>query len=363
MTKKSKASGSSQRAENHNYYLPLQTLDVNDCDDDDVNDNEETIIDKSTKIKIPPLTILKCKIEQIHELCRILKIVNYSIRKISIGIKLFLTNKNDVDLVSKSLSENLLLEFFTYVPDNEKPYKAILLGLEKADPNTIKANLISMGLKCIDVKLVVNKSKEKTLEHIIYVVYFQRKSITLRELRQNYSAIKHIKVRWEYQKPNQGKITQCYNCQMFGHGSSRCKVKTFCAHCAENHKTSECKSTIEKCANCSGQHKSTSPECPNRIKYLEIRERYKPQNRTRQNVQFSTNSNFQNVFPNTLNQPERPSVSGWNRPQSGNNTNNNLFSIEEMKNLTIELISNLSKCKTKSDQFEVITSLAFKFLY
>ncbi|XP_005189076.1 tyrosine-protein phosphatase 69D isoform X2 [Musca domestica] len=41
----------------------------------------------------------------------------------------------------------------------------------------------------------------------------------------------------------------------------------------------------------------------------------------------------------------------WTVPQ---NQPNQSFSMEEMKNLTVELITNLSRCKTKADQFEVI---------
>ena len=109
--------------------------------------------------------------------------------------------------------------------------------------------LIDKGLKCLDVKLVT-KTFSYNAEYVIYVVYFQRQTITLKELRQNYSVLNFLKVRWEHQRANKSRVTQCYNCQMFGHGSSRCTVKTFCANCAGRHKTSDCIETIEKCANC-----------------------------------------------------------------------------------------------------------------
>ena len=60
---------------------------------------------------------------------------------------------------------------------------------------------------------------------------------------------------------------------MFGHGSSRCMVKTFCAHCAAgNHKTADCNASFEKCANCSGAHRAMSPDCPSRESYNKIRQ-------------------------------------------------------------------------------------------
>ena len=182
-------------------------------------------------------------------------------------------------------------------------------------------------------------------------------------MRQNYSSINFIKVRWDYQKANKSKLTQCYNCQMFGHGSSRCKVKTFCAKCAGNHKTTECNSTVFKCANCNGAHKAMSPDCPSRANYVEIRQRVQPKRIPRPVIKNqNSNTNYNTNFPNSLHQKATPTVNSWGNTQT-ENQNNNLFSFEELKNLTVELISNLSKCKSRADQFEVITSLACKFLY
>lgn len=356
MNKKIKHNNS---ASSSNYFTPLQTLDDND------DDNNEIIVKKTNKVHIPPITILKCKSDQIHDFCRELKILNFSIRKISIGIKLFCNSKEDYDLVCNKLETKF--EFFTYGAKNDKPYKAVLLGLDKYDPNIIKQKLIDMKLLCLDVKLVTKKGLHS--EQAIYIVYFQRKSVTIKELRQNYSVIEYIKVKWEFQKTSSSRITQCHNCQMLGHGSSRCRVKTFCANCAGNHKTSECNSETVMCANCKGPHKSSSPTCPNREKFQEMRQRSQPRSlRTRHtfsnnNTRYSNrNVNYTTDFPNSLNQQSTNNNREWNR-QSNDNKSNDLFSIEEIKNLTLELISSLKKCRSKADQFEVITSLACKFLY
>lgn len=164
---------------------------------------------------------------------------------------------------------------------------------------------------------------------------------------------------------------------MLGHGSSRCKVKTFCAKCAGNHKTAECNSEIIKCANCQGPHKSFSLDCPSRQQYQQITQRSQPrvfrprqqQNNFQNNSRYSTN--YTNDFPNSLNQATANTNPGWNHQTNNNNANNNngnnnpnnLFSVEEIKNLTFELISKLKNCKCKADQFEVITLLACRFLY
>lgn len=350
----------SNTATSSNYYRPLQTIGEDDDDDDEI------IVNKTKKIHIPPITILKCKNIQIKDLCSALKIKNFSIRQISIGLKLFCECKEDYDLICENLKPKF--EFFTYGTKEEKPYKAVLLGLDKFDPLIIKKKLIDLKLPCLDVKLVT-KSNGLYNEQAIYIVYFQRKSITIKELRQNYSVIDYIKVKWDFQRNRSSKLTQCHNCQMLGHGSSRCNVKTFCANCAGNHKTAECTSKIIKCANCKKEHKSSFLECPNRLKYEKIRQRYQPRNVTSRqkpphnNVRFTNynNTNYNQDFPNILNQGTTNFNREWNQQRDSNT--NNLFSIEEIKNLTLELISNLKRCKSRADQFEVITSLACKFLY
>lgn len=264
MNKKNKPNNvASNSMRSNNYFSPLQTVDEDDQSD-------EVLLRKPTKVHIAPITILKVKMEEVHALCKSAKIDNYSIRKISIGIKLFCQSKPDFEKMCNHLTDKY--EFFTYATKSEKPYKALLFGLDKQDPQTVKNHLNNMGLKCLDVKLVLKKGV-RNLEYVIFVVYFQRQTITMKELRHNYSIIEYVKVKWEFQKSNKSQITQCYNCQLFGHGSSRCRVKTFCANCAGPHKTAECKETDVKCANCSGPHPSYSDLCPSKQTYLNIKQR------------------------------------------------------------------------------------------
>jgi len=288
------------------------------------------------------------------------EISEYSICKTSIGLKLFLKTKEDFNIIQSSLNNNI--EYFTYATKSEKPYKALLFGLDKMDPNIIQNKLNNIGLKCLNIKPIEKKTNHFT--QIFYIVYFERQSITLKELRQNYSVLEHIKIRWEYQRRNSSKITQCYNCQMFGHGSNHCKVKSFCAICSGKHHTSECKSTIVKCANCKGTHKSFSKDCPIRHEYIKLKEKLrKPLKKSSNNKQL-TYQNYNTNFPNTLNQNlQQPNT--WlnqNNNLQNQSSYNNMFTIQEMKELTLDLISKLQNCKSKSDQFEVITTLAFKFL-
>lgn len=341
-----------KRAANVNYYQPLQTL----------NDDERTYVTEvptQPKIHIPPITILKCSTDVLHKFCKEIRIIKYSIRKISIGYKLFCENQYDYDNAIKQLKEKNM-EFFSYTSKNNRPYKVVLSGLDKIEPEKVKTGLLKLGLKCLEVKIVCRKF-DNNRETIFYIVYLRKGSTNITELRNNIKSINYIRIKWSYQSKIPNKVTQCYNCQMFGHGAYNCNIKTFCSNCAGDHETSKRTSSIVKCANCRGDHKSTSKDCPSRVSFVYLKERY-----SKQTYSYNTRKPFENV-PNVIaNQNITSSSDSYANVVRSNsttpNTSNDLFSFNELKMLTLELIENLKSCKSKSDQFSVITNLDFKFL-
>lgn len=345
------ASAAKHAKNNTNYYQPLQVL----IDDDETADNNmDAATPKATKIIIPPITIVKHDIEKIKTICKELLITKYSIQRISIGHKLFCVLQYDYDRVIKYLKDKEG-EFFTYTPKSNRPYKVVLSGLDKMDAIKLKSNLIAKGLNCLDIKPVFRKDKYNN-EIILYIVYFKKGSISLKELRENHTSIDYIKVKWSYHAKQSNKVTQCYNCQMFGHGSSNCNIKPFCSQCAGHHKTIDCTITTIKCANCGEAHKSTDISCRSRNAYVNLRQRNGHNKKsTGYNTQPSHSQQTAKFDPNGA-------YTSFANVVSFNNTNNNLFNIDQLKELTFELINNLRNCKSKAEQFEVITSLAFKFL-
>jgi hypothetical protein len=68
----------------------------------------------------------------------------------------------------------------------------------------------------------------------------------------------------------QAQISQCYNCQGFGHKAATCTKRPKCGKCSEGHDTRECTSNDTKCANCGSEsHHAWHHECPQRGKELE----------------------------------------------------------------------------------------------
>lgn len=48
-----------------------------------------------------------------------------------------------------------------------------------------------------------------------------------------------------------GNVLRCYKCQAFHHTAHNCRNGDRCGRCGENHKSSDCKSEMKKCINCS----------------------------------------------------------------------------------------------------------------
>lgn len=62
----------------------------------------------------------------------------------------------------------------------------------------------------------------------------------------------------------EARVTQCFNCQRFGHIARVCKNNSVCANCAEHHSTRDCslpQGTTRKCALCKGNHGAWDKRC------------------------------------------------------------------------------------------------------
>ena len=62
------------------------------------------------------------------------------------------------------------------------------------------------------------------------------------------------------------RLTQCYNCQKFGHTARSCRNQLTCGKCgSHDHSTSNCTSESHQCPACQGNHPSWHPQCPHRM--------------------------------------------------------------------------------------------------
>ena len=91
-------------------------------------------------------------------------------------------------------------------------------------------------------------------------------------------------------------VTQCYNCQSFGHSAENCRSKQKCLICCESHSHKGCpnkEARKPKCASCKGSHVASYKGCP----------KYKKQ-AFRQHVVNNQKSHAATVDQNTLLHPK-----------------------------------------------------------
>ena len=149
------------------------------------------------------------------------------------------------ELAPNDITEHLIRDI--EAQNNDKQLRIVnlrtLKATEKLDP-AAKCN--SFVIQTHDAE-----AANKCLKHGIHINYHQ------------YPTEKHTP---QYQ------ITQCFNCQGFGHRAAQCLGKLTCAKCSHGHKTKECTNDIDttyKCANCGNDHPAWSHECEHRAEESE----------------------------------------------------------------------------------------------
>lgn len=354
-----------------NYYTPLQVFD-NDDDDLDLEEESAETVGANNKIRefIPPLKVIGQTAEFIHSMLEKKGIANYKVQRMSIGVKVLCENVASYEVIKVLLKENKC-QYFTHDKKSDRCFKTVLFGLEGKTEAELKNELIRRGLKCVNIKRVDKKHHEFT--DTIYIASFLNGSLKLRDLRRDHNTLFRTIVRWEFQKRIKNKVVQCRNCQMFGHGERGCSIITKCAHCAGKHRTDECQSISKvKCANCNGRHKAFDNSCPMREKFLEIKSNFHNKAHDKKCSKIPDNNfsykesdflplkrSFRSQPPLVIaenNTPKRPQYSEALR-------GNNLFSEQEISQLTLEMISRLRSCTSREEQFNVITQLTIKYLY
>jgi hypothetical protein len=324
----------------------------------------------------PPITVKKLNITQLNEkLCGVtIKKENISIKLTQFGIKVYVTNTTEFKLL-KSFLQDSKIEFFTHQLKEEKMSKFVLYGLPNVEIEKIQNELVLRGFNPCDIKLFKIR-RTRYEHHTNYLVYFKKsegvKLSQLREIRSIFNVI----ISWSHYN-NKG-VTQCSNCQSFGHGSSNCHLSPTCLKCGDNHKTDACPLDKDKnkngkipdqklcCANCLGRHTANYHKCPARERYLKVQNARKGATIKKYNPRFQPAPEL-----NDMNFPFLNHKSAWKNknPQNiesastvGSFTDDNLFSPQECFAIFQEFISKLTRCKSRQDQLQVIGEITFKYI-
>lgn len=362
-----------------------------------------------SKPLIPPIVIMDMNIDDIHQIMQNNKIEKnkYFVKFMSIGTKIMLLDIQDFQTVKLFLTTSGK-PFFTHDVAEDKTQKFVISGLHDMDLSEIKQQLSEVNINCLDVK----RMKTKSAENPLYLVYFADKSIKLDSLKKT-KAIGNVIIKWSNYITSRNGPTQCNRCQLYGHGSRNCHLPPRCLLCAGKHQKSDCPlaqsdSFIPKCCLCDGDHTSNAVHCPNRQSYIEMRA---ATSRRSSKFQRHTNNTNQPTLPlhsqpfsnqSIKNQSEtwsslfqnKPSTSTSSAPppntmpksdppppllrlhrqpaaqtqiisSSSHNSKptNELFSMDELLEISNTLILELAQCRTKIEQFQVLSKLSIRFVY
>lgn len=348
--------------------------------------DEVLVVPPLKPVKPSPIIVKTKNVGFLQDLTkRVIPTGRFSIKILSIGLKLEIAKCNDFERVKSALlSEGL--EFFYYHTPSTKPKKFVLKGLPSLTVPEVMNLLNDKDIKPEQVKQL----SMKNLDRSHYILYFKPNSIKLQDLKK-INCLGYMKVSWEHfhsRRPNE--VVQCRNCQLFGHNSVNCSMKPKCLVCAKDHHTETCPSRIPrsqlkqqqqqngtvdcsfiKCTNClssglQSDHTANWKGCPKRLEYLEIQKRLVAKNPVRKRTQLQPFSWTQEEFPalplrnglqNHTPAPNYATNSGLNVP----NLNTNLFSVNELTQIWQELFHGLRSCRSKEEQVMTLGNIIIKY--
>lgn len=163
-------------------------------------------------------------------------------------------------------------EYHTYQLREDKPFRIVIRNLHPSTPiKIIKEELEVRLFEVRQVTNVLHKVNKNPLPLFFVDLEPTPKSKEIFEL----SSLFHTKIKIE--EPYKSKvISQCLNCQEYGHTRAYCGYHPRCVRCGAGHQTSNCpnpRNSPPKCALCSENHPANYKGCSI---YRDLQRRNKP---------------------------------------------------------------------------------------
>lgn len=209
----------------------------------------------------------------------------------AVGIKDFhvkILNKNVTNVYCKSLADYKLtkdlmlsnsIKFYSYTPKALRPYNVVVKGLSgDYEEEDVRGHLQYL-------KLQVELTKVTYIGGNRWLLQCGRQS----DLESLYKVKYFLHCRVYMTKYKKSGVTQCFNCQRFGHVAVNCQMPSRCVKCASTHTPGKCailsleeetqNPDVErperppiKCVNCNAVgHSAGSLQCPKRLAILKKR--------------------------------------------------------------------------------------------
>jgi hypothetical protein len=172
------------------------------------------------------------------------------------GVRITTRTMDDYSVLKTHLDNNQT-HYFTYHPKAEKPIQVVIRHLPGETPAEDIANkLLALGYKVRNVRqMTTTRQQSEGGRQIQALPLFL---VTLERDEKSYEIYKltnlnHIFIQVEAYRARTG-LTQCYNCQQFGHVWANCKQPPRCLWCGGGQRHNECP---EK------ENQNSSPHCCN----------------------------------------------------------------------------------------------------
>jgi hypothetical protein len=245
-----------------NFFAPLRTaeMDVERTLVEGTSDEPSSELEQPSANKAgrpPPIVLTTAtNLMQLQRHIRDIVTGNFEFRNTRSGTRIVTKEMSDFSAIRKHLDNNNL-SYFTF-PKTEKPIKAVIRHLPSNTPaQDISDGLVDLGFDIISVKQMSTNRRSpsegalrKNLPLFLITIPRTEKSQEIFRL----TALCHIAIRVEAYRA-QNSLTQCHNCQQFGHVWANCKQLTRCLWCGGGHLHKECPerdiaASTPACCNC-----------------------------------------------------------------------------------------------------------------
>lgn len=238
------------------------------------DEQEETMETSNQSNKTPPIVTDIKHLNSQEALAFINHIksisTNLTMRYSKESVTFYPTIQTDHDNITKYLDASTI-NYHTYTSQHQKDKKFVIRGLPPVSLHAIAQELLELGIAAKKLSIMKQKDPKKSNTPLYYLATTPETDVTTIYSIKHLLSIKTKIVKYK----NHRKVTQCYNCQGYGHGTSNCHHPPRCVKCSGNHKTKDCENTHEKptCVNCGEEHPANYSRCATYQKHLQKIER------------------------------------------------------------------------------------------
>ncbi|KAL4096689.1 hypothetical protein QTP88_021594 [Uroleucon formosanum] len=234
----------------------------NENNSDDPGDNDISDHDAELLVKPPPPIYIKGVLDfqgLCTKLIELIGVDNFICKSTIDRLKIQTKHPESYRATIQLLKENKA-EYHTYQLKEDKPLRVVIRNLHPSTKTeTIKEELLFRNFDIRQVTNVLHKNSKVPLPLFFIDLEPVEKSKEI-FLLQN---LLHTKVKVE--EPYKPKvISQCTNCQDYGHTQNYCGYLPRCVRCGANHPSAACPNSREhppKCALCANNHPANYKGC------------------------------------------------------------------------------------------------------